>query len=102
GASGMVLPSTSGGDITTILSALESLSVGGSTNGGAGIELAYAVAQQHFIQGGINRVILATDGDFNVGPSNRGELERLIEEKRKSGVFLTVLGFGRGNTRDDT
>ena len=102
GASGMVLPSTSGADISKILGALESLRAGGSTNGGAGIELAYSVAQKNFIRGGINRVILATDGDFNVGVANRGALERMIEKKRDSGVFLTVLGFGRGNTRDDT
>src|SRR5205814_10073071 len=67
-----------------------------------GIQLAYAVAQQQFKQGGINRVILATDGDFNVGTTSDGELTRLIEEKRKSGVFLTVLGFGTGNTKDST
>lgn len=101
GASGMVLPPTSGGDISTILGALESLRAGGSTNGGAGIELAYKVAEDNFIKGGINRVILATDGDFNVGVSSRGALERMIEKKRDSGVFLTVLGFGRGNTKDD-
>ncbi len=102
GASGMVLPPTSGGDISKILGALESLQAGGSTNGGAGIELAYKVAKDNYIKGGINRVILATDGDFNVGTANRSELERLIEQKRETGVFLTVLGFGRGNTKDST
>jgi Ca-activated chloride channel family protein len=100
GASGLVLPSTSGAQQGRVLEALSQLSAGGSTNGAAGIELAYAEAQKNFIQGGVNRVILATDGDFNVGPSSEGELVRIIEEKRKSGVFLTVLGFGTGNLQD--
>ncbi|MFZ5440710.1 MAG: vWA domain-containing protein [Myxococcota bacterium] len=97
GASGLVLPATSGRDKPRILSALEELTAGGSTNGGAGIELAYRVAREQFVPGGINRVILATDGDFNVGVSSQGALVRLIEEKAKSGVFLTVLGLGMGN-----
>ncbi len=100
GASGLVLPSTAGSRKHEVVAALERLSAGGSTNGAAGIELAYQEAQRNFIPGGINRVILATDGDFNVGPSSEGELVRIIEEKRKSGVFLTVLGFGSGNLRD--
>ncbi len=102
GNSGLVLPATSGRERGKILKALESLEAGGSTNGGAGIQLAYSVAQEQFKKGGINRVILATDGDFNVGTTSEGELTRLIEEKRKSGVFLTVLGFGSGNTKDST
>ncbi len=102
GNSGLVLPATSGRERGKILKALEGLEAGGSTNGGAGIQLAYAVAQKQFKKGGINRVILATDGDFNVGTTSDGELTRLIEDKRKSGVFLTVLGFGTGNTKDST
>ena len=78
------------------------LQSGGSTNGGAGIELAYSVAQKHFIEGGINRVILCTDGDFNVGTTDRGSLTRLIEEKAKTGVFFSALGFGHGNYQDAT
>nr|MBA3438723.1 DUF3520 domain-containing protein [Pyrinomonadaceae bacterium] len=78
------------------------LQAGGSTNGGEGIMLAYRVAQQNFIKNGTNRVILATDGDFNVGVTNQSDLVRLIEEKRRSGVFLTVLGFGSGNLNDST
>ncbi len=100
GASGLVLDSTFVSDKETILGALDRLSAGGSTNGGAGIELAYKVAQDHFIKDGVNRVILATDGDFNVGVTNNGDLFRLIEEKTKSGVFLTTLGFGTGNLND--
>jgi Ca-activated chloride channel family protein len=102
GASGLVLPSTTAENAETIRFALDRLSAGGSTNGGVGIELAYATAARHFIKGGINRVILATDGDFNIGTTNHGDLTRLIEEKTKSGVFLTVLGFGMGNYKDDT
>ncbi|MEM9695693.1 MAG: VWA domain-containing protein [Myxococcota bacterium] len=98
GASGLVLPSTS--DKSEIRAALGRLKAGGSTAGAAGIELAYRTASANFIRGGNNRVILATDGDFNVGPSSRGELKRLIEEKAKTGTFLTVLGFGRGNLQD--
>jgi Ca-activated chloride channel family protein len=100
GASGLVLPSTPGNKKADILEALEKLEAGGSTAGAAGIHQAYAVALENFIQGGNNRVILATDGDFNVGTSSDGELERLIEVKRESGVFLTVLGFGTGNYQD--
>lgn len=100
GASGLVLPTTRGDQHERVLAALERLSAGGSTHGAAGIELAYEQAMRSFVPGGINRVILATDGDFNVGPSSEGELSRLIEEKRRSGVFLTVLGFGTGNLQD--
>lgn len=100
GAAGVVLPSTSGSDKTAILAALDNLSAGGSTAGGAGIELAYQIAQENFIKGGNNRVILATDGDFNVGASSDSAMEELIEEKRNSGVFLTALGFGMGNYQD--
>jgi hypothetical protein len=100
GASGLVLPPTSGAGKGEIQAALNSLRAGGSTAGGAGIELAYRVATDSFIEGGINRVILATDGDFNVGVSSEGDLVRLIEQKRETGVFLSVLGFGRGNLQD--
>ena len=100
GASGLVLPSTSCRKQETILSALERLNAGGSTNGGAGIRLAYDVAVDNFIDGGTNRVILATDGDFNVGTVNFEALKDLIEEKRKTGISLTTLGFGRGNYND--
>ncbi|MEO6588039.1 MAG: VWA domain-containing protein [Pyrinomonadaceae bacterium] len=100
GASGLVLPSTPASNKREILDALENLQAGGSTNGGEGIKLAYTVALNNFIQGGNNRVILATDGDFNVGLSGDDELVRLIEAKRRSGVFLSVLGFGTGNLND--
>jgi Ca-activated chloride channel homolog len=100
GAAGMVLPPTSGADKEVIREALSRLDAGGSTAGGAGLMLAYQAAKQSFIKGGNNRVILATDGDFNVGISNDDELVRLIEEKRKSGVYLSVLGFGTGNIKD--
>jgi Ca-activated chloride channel family protein len=100
GSSGLVLPATSCSEKPAILAALERLSSGGSTAGAAGIELAYRTAQENFIEGGINRVILATDGDFNVGISDEGSLVRLIEEKRDAGVFLSVLGFGTGNLQD--
>jgi Ca-activated chloride channel homolog len=100
GASGVVLPSTPGSDKAAILDAIERLEAGGSTQGSAGIRLAYQVAMESFARGGNNRVILATDGDFNVGVTSNGELEKLIEEKRKTGVFLSVLGFGRGNVKD--
>ena len=100
GAAGLVLPSTAGDEQGTINEALDSLEAGGSTAGGEGIELAYAVAREHFVKGGTNRVILATDGDFNVGTSSDGELVRLIEAERESGVFLTILGFGTGNYQD--
>lgn len=101
GSSGLVLPSTPGDRKQEILEALEKLSAGGSTAGAAGIQQAYAVAMENFIEGGNNRVILATDGDFNVGVSGDDELVALIEEKRESGVFLTVLGFGTGNYMDN-
>jgi Ca-activated chloride channel family protein len=100
GNAGLVLPSTPGSDKGTILSAIQSLEAGGSTAGGAGIKLAYEVAKQNFLDGGNNRVILATDGDFNVGASSDGELEQLIESKRRDRIFLTVLGFGTGNVKD--
>ena len=100
GASGLALPPTSGANRDTILEALGELESGGSTNGGEGIRLAYDVAAENFVQGGTNRVILATDGDFNVGTTSEGELTRLIEEKAATGVFLTVLGFGMGNYND--
>lgn len=102
GASGMVLPPTSGKDKNTILGAMDKLQAGGSTNGGDGIELAYKIAGENFIKGGVNRVLLATDGDFNVGVTNQGDLIRLIEKKREAGIFLTVLGFGMGNYKDST
>lgn len=100
GKSGLVLPSTSAANKGEILNAINNLQSGGSTNGGAGIQLAYRVAQENFIRDGNNRVILATDGDFNVGLSSDSELVSLIENKRQSGVFLSVLGFGTGNTND--
>ena len=102
GASGLVLPSTPGSRKAEIQHAIEELRPGGSTNGAAGIQLAYDVAKRSFIRDGINRVILATDGDFNVGVTSQGELVRLIEEKREQGVFLSVLGVGRGNLKDST
>ncbi|WP_264323607.1 vWA domain-containing protein [Romeriopsis navalis] len=100
GSSGVVLPPTPGDQKAKIMSAFERLEAGGSTAGGAGIELAYKQAQKAFIKGGNNRVILATDGDFNVGPSSNAALVRMIEQKRDQGVFLTVLGFGTGNYKD--
>jgi Ca-activated chloride channel homolog len=100
GASGVVLNPTPGNQTATIQTALGQLTAGGSTNGGAGIELAYNLAQQEFIPRGINRVILATDGDFNVGTVNHEQLMSLIEEKRKSGISLSTLGFGTGNYND--
>ena len=102
GASGMALAPTSGNDKPTILNALQRLEAGGSTNGGAGIQLAYDTAVANFIPGGVNRVVLATDGDFNIGVTNEGDLTRLIEERAASGVFLSVLGFGTGNYKDAT
>ncbi len=98
---GLALASTRGDQQQAILTALDRLQAGGSTAGGAGIQLAYQTAQENFIRGGVNRVILCTDGDFNVGVTNTADLERMAEEKAKaSGVFLTVLGFGRGNLND--
>ncbi|HEX2901591.1 MAG TPA: von Willebrand factor type A domain-containing protein, partial [Bacteroidia bacterium] len=100
GAAGLVLPPTSGVNKAVIMNALDRLEAGGSTAGGEGIELAYATARQNFIKEGNNRVILATDGDFNVGTSDEAGLERLIVKKREEGVFLSVLGFGEGNLQD--
>ncbi len=100
GAAGLALPPTRGDQKDRILEAIERLEAGGSTAGGAGIQLAYQVARDHFQSEGNNRVILATDGDFNVGVSSEGELIRMIESRRQSGVFLTVLGFGTGNLKD--
>jgi Ca-activated chloride channel family protein len=100
GAAGLVLPCTPGTEKTRILNAIDHLEAGGSTAGGAGIQLAYKVARENLVREGNNRVILATDGDFNVGPSSEGELVRIIETERKSNVFLTVLGFGTGNYSD--
>lgn len=102
GASGLALPSTAASHKTEILEEIDRLEAGGTTNGALGIQLAYDIAKANFVQGGVNRVILATDGDFNVGVSSEGELVRLIEEKAKSGVFLSVLGFGTGNVKDTT
>lgn len=100
GAAGVVLPPTSGSNKETIINALENLYAGGSTAGGEGIVLAYKTAREYFMKDGNNRVILATDGDFNVGTSSDGELIRLIEKERGDGIFLTVLGFGTGNYKD--
>lgn len=101
GAAGLVLESTPGNRKETILAAISNLSAGGSTAGGAGLKLAYTEAEKNFIKGGNNRIILATDGDFNVGESSNGGIERLVEQKRDLGVFITVLGFGMGNVKDD-
>ncbi|MEO9531393.1 MAG: von Willebrand factor type A domain-containing protein [Crocinitomicaceae bacterium] len=100
GAAGLVLEPTPGSNGTKIMEALNKLNSGGSTAGGAGIELAYKTAQQNFIKGGNNRVILATDGDFNIGMSSNSAMEELIVKKRESGIFLTCLGFGTGNYQD--
>ncbi len=100
GAAGVVLPPTPGNATQKIIAAINNLEAGGSTSGGAGIQLAYDLAKQSFQPNGNNRVILATDGDFNVGISSEGELVRLIEAKRDEGIFLTVLGFGTGNYQD--
>jgi Ca-activated chloride channel family protein len=102
GNTGLVLPSTAGDHQEAILDAIEHLEAGGSTNGGAGIVQAYQVATQSFIPGGVNRVILATDGDFNVGVTNEGDLTRLLEDEARSKVYLTILGFGMGNMKDAT
>jgi Ca-activated chloride channel family protein len=102
GNSGLVLPSTPGDQKTTIHDAIARLEAGGSTNGGAGIRLAYQVARGQFMKEGVNRVVLATDGDFNVGVTNQQELVRLIEQERESGIFLSVLGVGTGNLKDST
>ncbi len=102
GRAGLVLPPTPGSDKATILRALDTLYASGSTNGGDGIQMAYRLAEKTFMAGGINRVILGTDGDFNVGVTDPSALIRLIEDKRKTGVYLSVLGFGMGNTKDAT
>lgn len=101
GAAGVKLPSTPGSDKQKIREALEDLSAGGSTAGGEGIKLAYKIAKKNFINGGNNRVILCSDGDFNVGISSANELEKLIENERKTGIYLTVLGYGMGNYKDE-
>lgn len=101
GNAGLVLPSTTGDQKQTILAAIEGLSAGGSTHGSAGIALAYEQAAEHFIKGGANRVILATDGDLNVGVTSDAALVDLIKEKAAGGTFLTVLGFGQGNLQDE-
>ena len=100
GSAGLVLPPTAGSEKEKILGALDDLSAGGSTNGGAGIQLAYATARQAFVKDGVNRVILATDGDFNVGTTDQKALETLVGDQRKSGIALTTLGFGQGNYND--
>ncbi|MGB1016452.1 MAG: VWA domain-containing protein, partial [Nannocystaceae bacterium] len=102
GHTGVVLRPTSGSDKQTIRAAIDNLGAGGSTNGAGGIQRAYRAARSAFIRGGVNRVILATDGDFNVGATSAGALIRLIERKRKSGIYLSTLGFGTGNYQDDT
>ena len=102
GSSGLALPSTPVSRKADILEAIDRLEAGGSTNGAMGIHLAYDVAKANFVAGGVNRVVLATDGDFNVGTTSEGELVRLIGEKAQSGVFLSVLGFGMGNLKDGT
>ncbi|HEX2920130.1 MAG TPA: von Willebrand factor type A domain-containing protein [Bacteroidales bacterium] len=101
GAAGLVLESTPGNRKGEILEAINNLEAGGSTAGGEGLKLAYHEAEKSFIDGGNNRIILATDGDFNVGESSNGGMERLVEEKRSLGVYMTVLGFGMGNIKDD-
>ncbi len=100
GSAGLILPSTPASEKNAILDALDSLQAGGTTAGGAGIQLAYNVAKENIITGGNNRVILATDGDFNVGVSSTSDLVRLIEEKRKDDIYLTICGFGMGNYKD--
>lgn len=101
GSAGLVLPSTSGTNKAAIKKAIDNLEAGGSTAGGEGIKLAYKVATQNFIKGGNNRIILATDGDFNVGASSDDDLVRLIEKERQSGIYLSVLGYGMGNYKDN-
>ncbi len=102
GASGVALPSTTADQKDAIFAALDRLHAGGATHGSQGLELAYNVAVQNYVNGGVNRVILCTDGDFNVGTTNQSELVRLIKDKASSGVFLSVLGFGMGNYQDST
>jgi Ca-activated chloride channel family protein len=100
GAAGVVLPSTAGSEKSKIIAALDNLEAGGSTAGGEGIILAYKIANQNLIKGGLNRVIIATDGDFNIGASSDAEMTRLIEERRNDGIYITSLGFGMGNYKD--
>jgi Ca-activated chloride channel family protein len=100
GSAGLVLPPTSGAERSTILEALDRLEAGGSTNGGAGIELAYRIAREATIDGGVNRIVLATDGDFNVGTTDQSTLEAFVAEQRKHGIALSTLGFGQGNYND--
>lgn len=100
GAAGVVLNATPGSEKRTILDALERLEAGGSTAGGAGLRLAYQIAKENFKEGGNNRIVLATDGDFNVGESSNAAMERLVEEQREEGIYLSVLGFGMGNYKD--
>jgi Ca-activated chloride channel family protein len=101
GNTGLVLPSTEGSQKQKIKDAIDRLEAGGSTAGAAGLELAYKIAQGNFIKGGNNRIVLATDGDFNVGPSSDDELVAMIEKQRKTGIFLSILGFGMGNLKDE-
>ena len=100
GSAGVKLEATSGGDKQKIREAIDELTAGGSTAGGAGIHLAYQIAKKNFISDGNNRIILCSDGDFNVGVSSAEGLKQLIEKERKSGVHLTVLGYGMGNYKD--
>jgi Ca-activated chloride channel family protein len=102
GAAGLVLPPTSGDQKMKILRSLDQLKAGGSTNGSGGIELAYKTAQENFIKGGVNRIILATDGDFNVGTTDRESLTKLVEKNAKKNIYLSILGFGMGNYKDST
>ena len=101
GAAGLALESTGGNRKEVIMRAIDNMHAGGSTAGGAGLKLAYSVAERNFIKGGNNRIILATDGDFNVGESSNGGMERLVEMERGKGIYMTVLGFGMGNIKDD-
>ena len=100
GSAGLVLDSTPAGDSDTVMQGLQQLQAGGSTNGGQGLQLAYQVARDHFIPGGTNRVLLCTDGDFNVGMTGTDQMVRLVEQQSKDGIDLTVLGFGMGNLND--
>lgn len=101
GAAGVVLDATSGSSKKKIIDAIDNLNAGGSTAGGEGIKLAYKIAEENMVEGGNNRIILATDGDFNVGISSDSEMERLVEEERGKGIYVTVLGFGMGNYKDN-
>ncbi|MCB1559587.1 MAG: VWA domain-containing protein, partial [Xanthomonadales bacterium] len=101
GNAGLVLPSTTGNERGKMLAALDHLEAGGSTNGAAGIELAYDIARDHFIDGGVNRVVLATDGDFNVGTTSVDALKKMVEVEREDGIALTTFGFGQGNYNDE-